>query len=253
MVLIESMDGFSVGPVRIYYYSLCLLAAVWLGYWLALREAKRQDIAATKIVDIIVLAMVSGVVGARVSYVVQNEAYFSHHIGDIFRLTSGGLSIHGALIGGLIALWLYGRRWKIPLLKLTDTLVIPLLAGQIIGRLGNYFNQELFGYPTNLPWKMYVDIAHRPSQFLQFSYFQPTFLYEMLLNGLGLWLLWRYRPQKLGQLTALYLIIFSVSRFITEIFRISDRPFLSLSLAQIVSLILIGFGVWFIDTRISKE
>jgi phosphatidylglycerol:prolipoprotein diacylglycerol transferase len=127
---------------------------------------------------------------------------------------------------------------------ITDVLALPVLAGQVIGRLGNYFNQELFGYPTSLPWKIFIDASHRPAQYLQNSYFHPTFLYEMLLDAVGFAILWFWRPKKAGQLTAGYLLVFAIGRFVTEIWRISDRVLWGLSLAQLISLVVGLFALY---------
>lgn len=236
-------DGFFLGPIKIYYYSLCLLAAVWVGYGLALRQAKNHKLTANTVSDSIVLALISGVIGGRLVFVLQNLTYFSEQPGEILRITSGGLSIHGAILGGAFALWLFCRKYKLSFVKLTDALSLPLLAGQIIGRLGNYFNQELFGYPTNLPWAISIDPINRPAGYFSETLFHPVFAYEMILNAIGLAILWRLQPhfKKPGQLATAYLIVFAISRFIAEIFRISDRLFWNLSLAQVVSLALLLF------------
>jgi phosphatidylglycerol:prolipoprotein diacylglycerol transferase len=237
------MDGFQLGPLRIYWYSLCLLAAVWVGYAIALHQTGRAKLSQVALTDLVVLALVAGVAGGRFGYVVQNLNYFSTHWIEIFYVSSGGLSIHGALIGSAIAVYWYGRRRALHFLDLTDRLVLPLLAGQIIGRLGNYFNHELYGYPTNVPWKIFIPLENRISPFMGESHYHPTFLYEMMLNAVGLAILWRWRPQKTGQKTGGYLIVFAVSRFIVEIWRISDRSFWQLSTAQMVSIVMLIVGL----------
>lgn len=228
-----------LGPLRLYFYSLTFGGAVWVAYAIALRQGKRLEISAHRIGDIIMLSFISGLIGARLVYVLQNLDYFSYRWSEIFNLTTGGLSIHGGLIVGGLALYLYARRQQIPFLKLTDTLALPLLAGQLIGRLGNWFNQELYGYPTQLPWAIPIDPEHRLPGYEQFSTFHPTFLYEMIFNGIGLLILSRLSFKKAGQLTAGYLVIFAVGRFLAEIWRISDRIIGPLSLAQIVSLVIL--------------
>lgn len=234
-------DGFFLGPIKIYYYSLCLLAAVWIGYAIAIRLGKEQKIATTAISDITALLLVSGVIGGRIGFVLQNLGYFSAQPAELFRLTSGGLSIHGAIIAGLLALYWFCKKHRLSVATLADLFALPLLAGQIIGRLGNYFNQELFGYPTHVPWAITIDPAHRPAGYFDEATFHPTFAYEMILNTLGLVILWQFRKtfKKPGDLALAYLIVSSVNRFIVEIFRISDRLFWQLSLAQIISLAII--------------
>lgn len=232
------LDAFELGPIKIYWYSLCLLAALTVSYSLAIRRAKDVRLTKDQISDLFLILFISGIVGARLVYVSQNLAFFTPQPLAILQLTTGGLSIHGGLIGGILALIGYARKFKSRWLTLADWLVKPLLAGQIIGRLGNYFNQELFGYPTDRPWKMLIDPAHRPAGYATSTYFHPTFLYEMLLNSLGLLILSRLKFKKTGQRTATYLLIFATSRFITEIWRLSDRLIGPLSLAQMVSLVI---------------
>lgn len=240
------IDGFWLGPIKIYFYSLCLLAAVWVGYALAVRRGQRYKLSSVLISDAIVAVVVAGVLGGRLGFVIQNTTYFTENPGDILRLTSGGLSIHGALLGGLLVLWLFARHRKLAFWQLTDLFAIPLLAGQIIGRLGNYFNQELFGYPTQLPWGITINPSNRPAGYFSETTFHPIFAYEMLLHLVGLIVLWRIPNQKPGQVTLVYLIIFSASRFITEIWRISDRLAIGLSLAQAISLVIMvgSIALW---------
>lgn len=238
------VDHLSIGPLRIYYYSLCLLAAVWIGYVVAVRKGKVYNFSNNFVTDLVAEMLIAGVLGGRIGFVVQNIPYFSQNPSEILRLTSGGLSIHGAIVAGLLTLWWTNRRRKVALVKLTDTLALPLLAGQTIGRLGNYFNQELYGYPTEVPWKIIIDPAHRLPGYFASSYFHPTFLYEIILNLIGFALLWFWQPKKPGQLTLGFLAVFAINRFIVEIWRISDRPLWSLSSAQIISLIILaGLGI----------
>lgn len=230
-------DGFFIGPVKIYYYSLCILVAVWMGLWLATRRATHTNIATQSLLDIMATLLVAGVVGGRLGFVVQNVSYFAQQPLEILRLTSGGLSIHGALVAGILTLIIIAKKQKRSLLSLTDLFSLPLLLGQIIGRLGNYFNQELFGYPTALPWGIFIDPGHRPAGFFTNTHFHPVFLYEMILHAVGFLILWRLPNKKPGYLTLGYALVFSITRYITEIFRISDRIIAGLSLAQIISLI----------------
>ncbi len=239
-------DSFLLGPIRVYYYSLVLLAAVWLSYSLVIKNKQRFKLTTDQLTDLFVELLVGGIVGARLAFVVQNLSYYWANPFEILRLTTGGLSIHGAILGGLVVIWWYSRKYHKDFLGLTDNLVVPLLVGQIIGRIGNFTNQELFGYPTHLPWKIFINPAHRPVRYLTADYFHPAFAYEMILDCLGLIILSRLKPKKTGQLTAGYLIVTSISRFITEVFRISDRIVGPLSLAQLTSLALFvaGIALW---------
>lgn len=242
-------ESIALGPVRLYFYSLCLLAAVWVGYLVLLRQGKKEKIAEVFLTDATIIALVAGVLGARAGYVVQNLPYFLEEPARIFILNSGGLSLHGAILGGTLGLLALAKRKNINLLKLTDLFAVPLLAGQIIGRLGNFFNQELYGYPTAVPWKIFIEPARRVAGYETSSYFHPTFLYEIVLHGIGLFIISRLKLQKTGQLTGAYLLVIAIVRFITEIVRISERIIGPLSLAQIVSVFLALAGYWLLADR----
>lgn len=245
-------DGFNIGPVRIYYYSLSLALAVWLGYRLLIKNAARQGLTTETVTDMMLIVMVAGVLGARAGYVLQNLGHFAGNWMEIILVNSGGLSIHGAIIAAGAALFYFARRKKISFLKVTDLFVFPLLAGQIIGRLGNFFNQETYGYPTNLPWKIAIEPSHRLAGYFDERFYHPVFAYEMILLGFGWLVLTRIPKLKIGQLTAGYLIVWSISRFIVEFWRISDRIILGLSLAQLVSLAILSLGIWLYLNQKSK-
>lgn len=236
-----------IGPLDLYFYSLCLVIAVWVSYFLATRQADHWGLSREKVSDGLVVALIAGIVGARIAFVLQNTDVFAENWLDVFRLTTGGLSIHGGLVGGGLALAYYARRLKLNFYRLTDSLVLPLLVGQTIGRLGNFFNQELFGYPTSLPWKILIEPGYRPAGYFTDRYFHPTFLYEILFNLVGIWLLSRgllSKNKAVGRQSWLYILCYSVSRFLTEIWRISDRYVADLSLGQLVSLVLIVVAVF---------
>ena len=236
-------DSFHLGPLVIYYYSLTLAAGVWASYFLAQQHVNRLGLTKSQITDLIVILFVSGIVGARLGFIVQNIGYYREHATEIIGLTTSGLSIHGGILGGALALYWYAKKHDLLILKLTDYFALPLLLGQTVGRLGNYFNQELFGYPTSVPWRIFIDSEHRPAEYPFSSYFHPTFAYEIILNLIGFAVLSRLPHKKTGQLTAGYLIVFSLSRFIVEIFRISERLIAGLSLAQLVSIGLAAAGI----------
>lgn len=240
----SSEDGFNLGPIHIYYYSLFLTLAVWLGYRMLVKNASRQGPTSETVTDMMLIVMVTGVIGARAGYILQDLGHFAGNWLEILQLNSGGLSIHGAILAATGALYYFARRQNIDFLTLTDLFVFPLLAGQIIGRLGNFFNQELYGYPTSLPWKITIEPSHRLAGYLDEPFYHPVFAYEMMLLGLG-WLILILVPKlKIGQLTAGYLIVWSISRFVVEFWRISDRLIFGLSLAQLVSLVILMFGIW---------
>lgn len=233
-------------------YSLAMAAAIWTASYLLYRQILKFKLNTSLFSSIIIATLPLGIIGARLVYVAQNWSIFGQDPAMIWQITSGGLSIHGGLLGGLIGLLIVCRRYRLSLLTLTDLLALPLLVGQIIGRMGNYFNQELFGYPTELAWAISIDPQHRPAGYEQFSRFHPVFAYEMIFHGLGLaallWLRRRRRGDEFalgsGQVTAIYLVTSGLARYLTEIWRISDRVVGPLSAAQLVSLAMIVTGLF---------
>lgn len=235
-----------VGPFTIRWYGFLIAFSFLPGYWLAAAEARRKGYDADQLLDFAVWAAVLGLLGARLGYVIQNLSYFIQHPGRILASWEGGLSMHGVMVGGVLAAWWFTRRRQVPFLSFADLTIPSLLLGQAIGRWGNFFNQELFGYPTDVPWKMYIRPENRPAAFAQEPFFHPTFLYESLWNAAGLlFLLWyRRRPwAREGDVFYLYFTVYSIGRFWVEFFRIEPVWAGGLTLAQWVSLLLAAGGL----------
>ena len=177
-------------------------------------------------------AIPGGVIGARLFYVIFRWDYYSLHPLETVMIWEGGLAIHGAIIGGLLVGYIMTRHYKLPFVKLTDMVAPSFILGQAIGRWGNYFNQEAYGYPTNLPWAMYIAGAYR----------YPTFLYEFLWNlSIFLTLLWLRRQNNIqtGDIFLTYIGGYSVGRFIIEGLRTDSLMFGPFRTAQLVSAITI--------------
>jgi prolipoprotein diacylglyceryl transferase len=215
-----------LGPVPVRAYALCIIlgvvAAVWLGEkrWIA-RGGRAGEVG-----DIALWAVPAGLVGARVYHVItDHDLYFGSgkNAWDALAVWHGGLGIWGAIAGGALGALLGCRYYGIRMLPLMDALAPGLLLAQAIGRWGNYFNQELFGRPTDLPWKLEIDRAHRPDGFEDEAFFHPTFLYECLWNlgALGL-VVWLDRKLRLGfgRAFALYVMAYCLGRGWIEHLRI---------------------------------
>jgi phosphatidylglycerol:prolipoprotein diacylglycerol transferase len=232
------------GPLAIRWYGLLIATAVLLGTTLAHREAIRRGEDPDKVLNAIVLTVLASLVGARLYYVAFNWDYYGANPGKIVAVWEGGLAIHGGLIAGALATLLYCWRAALRLPITTDIMVPGVAIGQAIGRWGNFFNQEAFGVPTTLPWKLYIDPYHRPPHLANFDYFHPTFLYESLWNLLVFLLLWfglRKRLQaKPGALTLCYLGMYSIGRFFVEGLRIDSLMLGDLRVAQVVSVIAVA-------------
>ena len=234
----------SWGHWQIHWYGLLLALALLLGWrWLEI-EAKGTKLA-PQVIDLVIWIALSGMIGARLLFVILKWSEFEGSAGAMMNLTQGGLSIHGAILGGAAATFIYCRINKLPVWWVLDMLVPPLILGQIIGRLGNFFNQEAFGGPTDLPWKMWVAPVYRPEVLKNFNFFHPTFLYEMIGLGIILWLiqLVRKRVYSAGSLVLIYFISYSVLRFGIEFFRVDSDKWGQLTVAQWGSLVIIMGGV----------
>jgi phosphatidylglycerol:prolipoprotein diacylglycerol transferase len=157
-----------------------------IGTLLAIKEGKRVGIKEDDILDLAIVAIPSGLIGARLYYVIFNWDYYSQNISQILNFRGGGMAIHGALIGGILAGYLFSRYKKMSFFKLADTVIIGVPLAQAIGRWGNFINQEAHGGPTNLPWGIMVNGEK----------VHPTFLYESIWN-IGIFIfLWIFRKKK---------------------------------------------------------
>ncbi|RPI08553.1 MAG: prolipoprotein diacylglyceryl transferase [Zetaproteobacteria bacterium] len=235
---------FQIGPLAVRWYGLLIASGVMLGTTLAHREAIRRGQDPDKLLNLIVVTVVSALAGARLYYVFFNWDYYGTQIPKVFAIWEGGLAIHGGLIAGAIATVLYCRRTNLPVAVTADILAPGVAVGQAIGRWGNFFNQEAFGTPTDLPWKLYIDPYHRPPHLKTFEYFHPTFLYESLWNLAVFCLLWFFLRKRLegkpGALTLCYLGLYSLGRFFVEGLRIDSLMLGNLRAAQTVSILLVA-------------
>ncbi len=242
------------------WYGLLIAAAVLVGLLLAMRLGRQRGIDPGVIADLLPQLVLWAIVGARLYYVLLEWRQFRLNWIEVLAIWHGGIAIHGALLGGTLCLILFCRRRKLPFWTLLDVLVPSVVLGQAIGRWGNFFNSEAFGLPTDLPWKLYIPVFNRPDPFIDQQFFHPTFLYESLWNlGVFALLLVLFRlglkgriKLPAGALSCVYLIGYSLGRFWIEGLRIdplclfSTPPFCEggLRMAQLMSLLLIGFGAF---------
>lgn len=236
-----------LGPLAIRWYGLLIALAMIVSIMIAVRLAKRKNLSAEDLYDLAFWLALSGIIGARLyDVLVIDWKYYCQHLSDILKIWQGGLAIHGAILGGALAVVGWSKIKKIDLLTLTD-LIAPVLAlAQAIGRWGNYFNQELFGRPTDLPWGIPISPENRPLQYASDAYFHPAFLYESIADFLLFALLvYLSAKNKLsrGTATAIYFIGYGLIRFMTEFIRIDATPaVLFLRWPQWVSVGLIVLG-----------
>ncbi len=218
--------AFEIGPLAIRWYGILMAASIVVGLVLAHWQARREGLPADDIVSAGQWAILAGLAGARVYEVIFNWDYYGQYPSKIIAVWEGGLAIHGSLIAGpLVGVWL-AYRWKLPVLRALDVAGPSIVIGQAIGRWGNFFNEEAFGRPTNLPWKLYVSPPHRPPGFGQYEFFHPTFLYESLWDlgvfiALIVWLRPRLRAYP-GALFFAYIGLYSIGRFAIEALRLDS-------------------------------
>jgi len=215
-----------VGPVALRWYGILTAVAILVALWLVDRQSRAEGLPADEVSSCIGWAIAAGYVGARLYEVAFNWDYYGRHWTKILAVWEGGLAIHGGLIVGCgtgIAL----IAWRdLPVLRTMDIAGPSFAIAQAIGRWGNFFNEEAFGRPTDLPWKLYISPAHRPLEFRDAEFFHPAFLYESLwdlavFGALVLWLRprWHDRP---GALFFWYIGLYSVGRFAIESVRVDS-------------------------------
>lgn len=242
---------FEVGPVVIRWYGLLIASAVLIGVSLSQYLAKRRHVNPELISDLSIWLVIGAIPAARLYYVLFQWSEYSQHPERIIAIWQGGIAIHGAIIGGVIAALIFAKLKKISFWQLADLVAPSLILGQAIGRWGNFFNSEAFGRPTDLPWKLYIPLDRRPPSLANFEYFHPTFLYESLWNlmvfALLLILFFRAisgKPRiKVGTLFLVYWVAYSLGRFWIEGLRTDSLMLGPLRIAQIVSLTGISLGL----------
>lgn len=169
-----------LGPVTIHWYGLTLALGTLAGFFVLRWLGKKYRLGEPLIFDYFLILVISGLLGARLYHITNEWSYYSQNPAQMFQVWHGGLAWHGGIIAGLIAALMFARKKKMSVWLLADITAPALALGQAIGRWGNYFNQELFGRPTSLPWGIPIDQAYRPLAYGQDQYFHPTFLYESL-------------------------------------------------------------------------
>ncbi len=241
----------SLGFLRIHYYGLILAAAVLTARFFALRRAEQYGLTRDRADNIILVTILAGLLGARLYHVASEIQFYFANPQFIFAFWRGGLSIYGAVLGGALSLaffaWRSGWSW-LRFNNYLNWLTFSILAGQVLGRLGNLFNYEAYGIPTALPWKMFVPIEFRLPQMLLDPFYHPWFLYESLANLVIFFVLLRWKRDS-AQLFLWYLLLYNTVRFGLEFLRIDSvfvgpirlNTLVSLGLALVAGALLIKF------------
>jgi len=301
----------NVGPITVYWYGLFMVLALTAGLLVSLQIAKQRSISKDMVYDLFFYLVLFGFLGARLFYILYNFNYFWQNPLDVFKIWQGGIAIHGALIFGVLVLLWFARNLALQKIKRSDktsskqqysngnriamlsdstllhqsprndiknwfwklaAIIAPgVVLGQAIGRWGNYFNQELFGLPTALPWGIPISLANRPPEFEMFEYFHPTFLYESIGNFIIFIILlamhWRVNRKtehiinntdndaSYAKIAISYLLLYSVLRFFIEFLRIDKTAGsifgvrMTQSLSFLVIIACVGYLFYFVTKR----
>ena len=227
--------AFRIFGIDIRWYGILMATGILIGMLLAIREAKRQGIEENTMLDLFLVVIPSSIIGARAYYVIFNWSYYSGDFLKMINTRLGGMAIHGGVIGGVFAGYVFCRIKKLSFPKLVDITAPSLILGQAIGRWGNFINQEAHGGPTDLPWGIMVDGVR----------VHPTFLYESIWNVgvFALLLFMRRRKKYEGQVMVVYMGAYSLGRFWIEGLRTDSLMLGPLRMAQVISLVLIAAAV----------
>ncbi|HSG42131.1 MAG TPA: prolipoprotein diacylglyceryl transferase [Anaerolineales bacterium] len=257
-------EGFNLGPLFVRYYGIILMLGAVAGTFLAQRESKKRGYESDVVWDIFIYLLIGGIVGARIWHIltpspstgVTTSWYLSHPL-DALAVWKGGLGIPGAIIGGLIALYIYSVRTGINFAEWTDIAAPGLALGQAIGRWGNFINQELYGAPTNLPWRIFIDPEHRLTDYMDVEYYHPLFLYESIWNLMNmfllLWISKRYADSlKNGDVFLVYLIIYPIGRFLLDFLRLDASMVGGININQTIMVFVTIFSSLALNLRHRK-
>ncbi|MEI2644001.1 MAG: prolipoprotein diacylglyceryl transferase [Candidatus Nanopelagicales bacterium] len=238
-----------LGPFPIRAYALLILVGIFVAIWITDKRWVARGGMAGQIGEVALWAVPAGIIGARLYHVMTDwSTYFgTGGLGFVaaLKIWQGGLGIWGAVLGGALGAWYACRRYNLLLPPLGDALAPGLAIAQAIGRFGNWFNQELFGEPTTLPWGLKIDATHRPDGFEQFATFHPTFLYEALwCLGVAAVVWWADRRFRMGhgRVFALYVALYCLGRLFWEILRIDTATRILGLRVNIFTSVLVGLG-----------
>ncbi len=259
-------QAINLAGFKFHIYGLVMALAVFFAVLYIRSSARFFGFKAEDVDSNALLVVTLGFLGARLYHVLSSIGYYLKYPLDVLKVWNGGLSIFGALAGGFLGLVLVSRKLRktnstfvYPILNLLDLVAPGVALGQAVGRWGNLVNYEAFGYPTNLPWKMFVPEVFRPMEFVRFEFFHPLFLYESLGTLCIFLLLYKIsrRKAKSGQVFSVYLIGYGILRFCIEFLR-TDSTFIfeGLRLNSVASLLLVVLGLtlryWILSEKKAK-
>lgn len=231
--------AFSIGPIEVRWYGILIAAALLIAILGSTYQVRKAGIDEDDYLTLFMVTVICAFLGARAYYVLFNLPYYTQNPQEIIAIWHGGLAIHGGILAGGLTVLLLCRKYHIDFWQLVDIIVPFLILGQAIGRWGNFFNQEAYGYavdPAVIPWAMYIDGAYR----------HPTFLYESIWNFLVFFvLIWLGRQAfvRRGEVALSYLMLYSMGRVVVEGLRTDSLMLGPLRMAQVMSLLLFFAGL----------
>lgn len=256
-----TISQFSIGPVTIHIYALCILMGIVLAVWITTTRWKKLGGNFDQVLDVTLVSVPAGIIGARLYHIITTPERFFGPDGDwaeMFRIWNGGLGIWGGVLFGALAAWAWCRHKHYPMALLADAIAPGLLVAQAVGRLGNWFNQELYGAPTTLPWGLKLNMEGTAIGHSEQCYdgatcpsgtlFHPTFLYEMIWNLIGAAIIVyigskAMKKLKAGSLFAVYIMWYTLGRTWIESLRIDyAHEFLGVRINVWVSMAVFVLG-----------
>lgn len=247
--------AFTIGSISVYWYGVIIASAFLVGIFLAYRLAQRTGIDPEHIINMVLLVIPAAFIGARLYYVIFEWHRYAGNFLEIFAVRHGGLAIHGGLIGGVLAGYLYVRKHRLPVYKIADICAPSVILGQAIGRWGNFFNQEAHGGPVSYDFISRFPEFIKNQMYIYGQYHHPTFLYESLwnLSVFAFLMIYWHKKRFEGEIAFLYLGLYSLGRFFIEGLRTDSLMLGPIMMAQLVSVVLIVISVLAIVHYRKKE
>jgi phosphatidylglycerol:prolipoprotein diacylglycerol transferase len=244
---------FQIGPFQIRFYGLMYAIGILCGLYLIRQEVRRKHVQLPDddIINFVMLTVIGGILGARLYYVIFNWEFYGKNLAEIVKVWHGGLAIHGGIIGGTLMGWWFTQRHHLSFWKMADMTAPAIILGQAFGRFGNFMNGDAHGLPTSMPWGIVFPPTSIAGRQFPGTPLHPTMLYELLINVGIFLLLWKIRTRrwKDGFLFCMYLILYSVGRFIVSFFRADDLMFGPFRMPHLISILIIAAASLLIVTR----
>ncbi|NLJ83543.1 MAG: prolipoprotein diacylglyceryl transferase [Halanaerobiaceae bacterium] len=238
--------AFRLGPLEVRWYGIIIGTAVILGTILSIREANRQGIDEEFMIDLYLWVVPAAIIGARLYFVIFTWDYYKNNLLKIFAFRSGGLAIHGAILGGLLAAYIFVKKRKESLWRILDIVAPYLVLGQAIGRWGNFFNREAHGGVVSKEFISIFPGFIQKQMYINGQYYHPAFLYESIWDFLIFLFLISIRRKTFlqkGDLFVFYIVGYSIGRFFIEGIRTDSLMLGSVRVAQVLSILLIFTGL----------